>query len=574
MILGISLIVASYRVPEAKAIILIGGHITQNTTWSPVDTYRIINNTIVNPNVTLTILPGVHIQLADTFSLIIDGNLNATGTDTNPIVFTSSRVSPSPGAWNTICFNGTSNCSFILQYVTVEYAVNGITVESQGPATIAKSELFNCSQSGIMIKGKSNLNIEENTIEHNANGIGTDVYTHAGIVIVGNVISFNTQNGINLYTDYLSSLIHNVTFLSNTVSSNGQNGIYLHSSILLSPMYNITFLSNTVSSNGQNGIYLYSATYTSPIYNITFLSNTVLSNGQNGIYLYSAQTSPIYNVGFSSNTVSSNTHNGIYIWGPHQSSVAFDLAVSKNIVAANRQCGIFFAGSATSNITENSILYNQYGVLYQSTTGNVAYQNDIYSNTYGMNVTQGATVNAKYNYWGDSTGPYHLSLNPSGKGNPVNGNGTDLVFIPFLTSPQGQIRQRPVAALSVSQKTPSINETVTFSAVNSTSGGRIDYYFFIFGDGFNTSWTTLPAVTHAYSHNGTYYATVIVMDDYGLTSNNTQQINVQIIVVPEFTSYLFLPLLMIASFVAALVLKKKRNKTYDFRSTVLSQRTS
>jgi PKD repeat protein len=103
-----------------------------------------------------------------------------------------------------------------------------------------------------------------------------------------------------------------------------------------------------------------------------------------------------------------------------------------------------------------------------------------------------------------------------------------------------------------------INETVTFSAVNSTSDGRIDYYSFDFGDGSNSSWTPLSVVTHAYLRQGTYYATVTVMDDYGLTSNNTQQIKVQIIVVPEFPSCLILPLFMIATLVAVFVFRKKR----------------
>jgi hypothetical protein len=88
--------------------------------------------------------------------------------------------------------------------------------------------------------------------------------------------------------------------------------------------------------------------------------------------------------------------------------------------------------------------------------------NDVLSNTYGMNITNGATVTAEYDYWGDSTGPYNPSVNSEGKGDPVNGNGLDLDFIPFLTSPQGHINQRPVAALSVDKNEAGINEAITF----------------------------------------------------------------------------------------------------------------
>jgi PKD repeat protein len=95
--------------------------------------------------------------------------------------------------------------------------------------------------------------------------------------------------------------------------------------------------------------------------------------------------------------------------------------------------------------------------------------------------------------------------------------------------------------------------------MNSTSDGRIDFYFFDFGDGSNSSWTSLSVVTHAYSQKATYYATVTVMDDYGLTSNNTQQVKIQIIVVSEYQLFLILPVFMIATLIVVMLFKKKRN---------------
>ena len=53
----------------------------------------------------------------------------------------------------------------------------------------------------------------------------------------------------------------------------------------------------------------------------------------------------------------------------------------------------------------------------------------------GMIVPHGATVDAIQNYWGDPTDPYHASLNPEGQGNPVNGDGDDLVFTHYLSQP-------------------------------------------------------------------------------------------------------------------------------------------
>lgn len=63
--LGISSIVATANIQTVEAIIWVEGHITSDTTWSPVDTYRVINNTYVDSGVVLTILSGVHVQFAD-----------------------------------------------------------------------------------------------------------------------------------------------------------------------------------------------------------------------------------------------------------------------------------------------------------------------------------------------------------------------------------------------------------------------------------------------------------------------------------------------------------------------------
>lgn len=679
IILGVSSIVAWYRFPTAKAIIWIEGHITSDTTWTPVDTYRVINNTYVDPGVTLTMLPGVHVQFADGFSLFIDGSLNATGTEIDPIEFTSSRATPSPGVWNTIRFRGSLSDSFSLENVKVEYAVDGIRIDSLGNVHVKGSNFSNNSEAGILVVKGSYLAVEENKFSSNQYGVlaqdlsgiiaNGNSFTHnykdgisweknnlenatisenlflwngerglsfsgwniRNLTLTKNAISFNAGHGINVYSSRvgdspnpIDTYLANVTISANEIEMNGGDGVNLRSQsgyYIYGPantsLCNITIQDNNIISNGgdavdlfSDGNYGYGHGGHSYLSNVRILNNTAYSNGfylqsnahttwdiygsyvanitiednfvQSGDgFRLSSKGSPAYldtikvsrnrifscysgltmtsetfvsEITISQNTISSCTANAVSVNGNHEENI--DVSVVDNKLSSCHR-GILVSGSCVSNVTGNSIGFNSYGIEYSISQNNMAGFNDIYGNDYGMNVIGGATVNAEYNYWGDSTGPYQPSLNPEGKGNPVNGNGVDLDFIPFLTSPQGYINQRPVAALSVDKKTVGVNETVTFDATNSTDDGRIDYYFFDFGDGTNSSWTPLPAVTHKYASNGTFYATVTVMDDYGVTSTNAQLIRVQIIVVPEFPSFLILPLFMIVTLIAVAFQRRK-----------------
>jgi len=300
------------------------------------------------------------------------------------------------------------------------------------------------------------------------------------VTLSSNTILANKENGIYLYGHGYSEgysqspgygwgdgSVYNVTLSSNEVSSNDKNGVYIHSYGYgnghdygpgYGYIYHLAFLFNNVSLNGEDGLCLYSYGYGGSyydeygygyIYDISFSSCTISSNIKNGVYLYSDASHGypygegygyeygfIYNVTLSSSMVSSNKENGVYANAKdHNTESMFDLGISNNTISTNYQKGVWVEGGINANLSRNSISNNAYGVFYTITANNLAEYNDIYCNSYGMNVTDGATVNAEYNYWGDKNGPYHESLNSNGKGNSVNGNGEDLDFIPFLTAP-------------------------------------------------------------------------------------------------------------------------------------------
>ncbi len=73
-------------------------------------------------------------------------------------------------------------------------------------------------------------------------------------------------------------------------------------------------------------------------------------------------------------------------------------------------------------IRDNVILYNDRGIVSTGASLPIIQDNMIFANLeYGLeNENNAVTIDARYNWWGDASGPYHLSTNPFGLGNPVS----------------------------------------------------------------------------------------------------------------------------------------------------------
>lgn len=388
--------------PLAKAT-YVEGEITQDTIWMLVDSpFVLSNDVVVNSGVTLTIEPGVEVRFGGSFSLIVNGRLNAEGTINKTIKFTSNSLTPAEGDWETILFNGTA--SSFLKYCIIEYGNSGITVED-GSIDVENCVIKSNSQDGVTINGGS-------VVARNDNVTGN---LGSGIFVAGG---------------------NQITIQGCEISSNG-DGIAFSGDLTAE----ISISQNKLTANGNSGI-----SYEAEIYDCSSILNNTLSANSYGFYI-------------SSNTSTYITHNYI-----------FDNAV---------------------------------GIFYESGENHEAHFNDICGNGLGMDAASGVTVNATYNYWGDKSGPHHEYLNPRGKGNPVGGDGVNLDFIFFLAFPIDYKNTRPIAILWTDKELVAPNQPVTFVGTDSYDDGRVDKYYFDFGDGTNSGWTTLTLLNHNYSSTGT-----------------------------------------------------------------------
>jgi len=241
---------------------------------------------------------------------------------------------------------------------------------------------------GIKVQS-NNTTIMGNTISNNVNGIYLDSSSKA--TIRDNKITSNNDGGIYLGESSDSTII------GNTISNN-DDGIYLRSSS------DTIITGNNITSNNDDGIYLDSS-------NNTTITNNTYSNNYSGIWLYKSD----YNI-LANNTCSLNNGDGISI----RSSV--NNIISYNYLLNNGN-GIYLWGSYHNLITNNTISGNLIGIFIEKHFGNttISYNNIYNSKECGIdayNIT-GFTVNAKYNWWGDSSGPFHVDENPNGNGDIV-----------------------------------------------------------------------------------------------------------------------------------------------------------
>ncbi len=182
----------------------VSGHITTNTVWqlsgSP---YTMTASVIVDPGVTLTIEPGVIVYGSSNTELQVQGHLEAVGTPSQPILFTS-LTDNGPGQWNGLVFNGGSG---YLRNVTVRYG-------GQANNTIGVK-----SNIAIQDVSEGEVRIESSTVVSEAYG-GTSIGDYGIYAIDSRFVLSDTLlsgNGNDLNVDYALKAIGTCTM---TVQNN------------------------------------------------------------------------------------------------------------------------------------------------------------------------------------------------------------------------------------------------------------------------------------------------------------------------------------------------------------------
>lgn len=360
-----------------------------------------------------------------------------------------------------------SSNSNVLMANTTESNYYGIRLEESHDNTLIGNTAKNNSENGIYLKNKSNGNLlEENKVLDNGNGIVLRASME-------NRVQFNEirSNGTGLLLDDAQ---HN-TIANNTMGANRNYGI------LITGSSNNTLVSNVIERNGDTGVRLEGGAQNvlqentvrrSPSgiglesSNRNRLEANVLERNEYGIVIDASFENEImgniasenavgislvgrshnnelaYNVarengdGFalnSSNTnrlvcnISINNETGIRL------SDSSDNTLSRNSIRGSKGTGLALIAASHNRVEGNNVESNAVGIEMLSDSVNILRRNNIARNSdFGVKNQTSNTLSAVENWWGDASGPFHPTDNPSGIGNKVSDR---VDFEPWLINP-------------------------------------------------------------------------------------------------------------------------------------------
>jgi uncharacterized repeat protein (TIGR01451 family) len=220
---------------------IVGGSVVTVTSLVPqtgLEGYELGGNLVVTRGVTLTVEPGVAVMGGDGSYLAVLGHLQAVGTPTDPITFTSS-ADEGPEEWAGLVFDGGTGH---LRHATVRYGGQSYTYDGQG------------RRSNIMVLDvlAGEVRIEESQVL-NENGSGGDYGLYARdsyVVISGTTFADNGTSSLDYGLYAATGSI--VTVAGSTFRNNRGTGVGVDNG-------HVTMTCTTVASNQVDGVRLANA---------------------------------------------------------------------------------------------------------------------------------------------------------------------------------------------------------------------------------------------------------------------------------------------------------------------------
>ncbi len=153
---------------------------------------------------------------------------------------------------------------------------------------------------------------------------------------------------------------------------------------------------------------------------LNLIDSQIASTTVSSIVAYNFSTSTLKNV-----ILQGGTENGI------ENYLNSTLTVSNSTISGFAKSGLLTFLAASSSVTTTNISNNTIGI-YAYNNSHVSIDDSEVSNNaqWGIQTQSPVTIEAKENWWGDTSGPYNAKRNSAGLGNAV---GDDVIFVPWQT---------------------------------------------------------------------------------------------------------------------------------------------
>ncbi|PWS28200.1 hypothetical protein DHW03_11665 [Pedobacter yonginense] len=246
-----------------NAVFINSGSVGSNTIWNKTLPYVINNSVTIKNGSTLTIEPGSRIYFHKDASMIVEGNVMALGTATEPIQFCSDRLeqtySDEPGQWKGIYLKQMGNG--IIRNVIVKNASVGITSDSLSVNPNPKLILSNSVLKNMQVAGYIGYHSELigfNNLFYNCGNyliyaVGGGRYNLKQNTFAGYNSNFARKTAALSFSDYLSSSNYNNLYLelaNNIIWGNLTNELDIQKKT--TALVQIAILTNLIRTSNAN----------------------------------------------------------------------------------------------------------------------------------------------------------------------------------------------------------------------------------------------------------------------------------------------------------------------------------
>ncbi len=423
------------------------GTISGEVSWSvPGDlSVFLTGNTTIAGGAGLNIRSGTILKLAQNTLLTVYGYLDAKGTEEKPVHITDWRddsvggdanrdgedTVAEPGWWRSI--NVINEGSISLDWVTISYAQSGIAKSGSGSLAISNSTIRDMTGDALRLAaGYSSLEFRRNSFINCTTGVRLGINTS-----FDDSLAFFSGNNIDVYmdggtisTDITLGLGSDYSFyISGELSVSKGSSLYIMpGTVLKFARYRGLRVSGNLYAMGE---------FDRPVYFTDWRDDSVGGDANRdggetvpepgwwrSIYIQEAGNAELKwcNViygGYADRTGVFKTGTG-------------SLSIEDSSFSMTAGDGLHISSSVgIIEISRSSFADNTNGAAMTKENTPLIFSECLFINNAAFGLKNDGTteVLAMDCWWGDNTGPYHVSLNPGGRGDQVSGN---VAFDPWI----------------------------------------------------------------------------------------------------------------------------------------------